>query len=329
MDEQNPQAQTEQAFSDALAAFSKDDAPAATVVAQAPTPVVEGDEPETPKPEGEQLEGETTVEPEAAKPVEEAPEKPPEFVKFDKPEQLKRFNDVFGYAKRLERQLEELRRQPPAPPPQPVAPPAPVFQPQTFAEPEPKLADYETADQWGLAVAAWARKAAVSEAVNTLRHETAQQQTQREQREQEAQVSNYINQRIGEGRSKFGMEFDAVSVDLAPFAPYGSNMHQTLFSLQNFPDVVMELGRNLVEADRIARLSPHDQIYEIKDLAKKLIAKQALAAKAQTKLPTKVEAPGQGEDLKTKPSTTKLRMAAKASGELKDWAKVFMSDPTM
>ena len=309
-------------FSSAVAAFAKDEEPPAQAVAQ-PNAAPEGDQPPAPEPEPE------TAEPEKAAAAEVQPEKPAEFVEFTTEAQRKRFNDVFGYAKRLERELQTLRQ---APPPQPVVQkPEPVAQPSSFAEPKPKLADFETADAWGDAVTEWSARKAEHTVLSLVRQQNQQEQTQRQQQEEQARVAHYINGRINEGYQKFGRhEFDNVCADLVNFAPHGSTMYHTLFGLAHYPEVSMYLGKNLAEADRISNLLPHDQIYELKDLEKKLIAKAALATKTQPKLPTKVEAPGQGEDPKPASySLSKLRQAAKASGSLQDYQKLFMADPTL
>lgn len=302
-------------FENAVAAFAAED--------QAPEPVVEGARApaqEPPKPEDD------APLPEAAAAEQEPVKKPDDFVEFTTPEQKERFNKVFGYAKRLEREMQALQQRlaapAPAPQPQPVVTPQPT-------EAKPKLADYETADDWAEAVSDWAARKAEHRAATLARQEFLQQQrTQQMQREQE-EVVRYLQSKTSEGYQKYGqMAFDNVCADLAAVAPPGSSMNQALFGLSRFADVVVELGKNLAEADRISRMNHADQIFELKTLERKLIAAEELRNKTQPKIPAKVEAPGTGEDARA-PSTGKLLQAAKQSGNLRDFAKVFESDPTL
>lgn len=318
-----PSDSEEKGFTDAMAAFAKDDAPE-PVAAPAPAP--------TPEPEPE---------PEAAtnKEAEEKtePEKlEDEFIEFTG-KQKERFNSVYGALKRLERENAEYQRrlqsfqyqQPQAQ--HPVAPqPAAPSQPQLLAEPKPKLADFADADSWADAVTDWSVNKAETAALSRLQLETARHDSERHQQDTVRQYNDYINGRIVEGQTKFGQrEFNEAAKDVVEFAPHRSTMYDTLFGLERFPEVVVHLSKNLPEADRISSLRPHDQIYELKALEKKLISKSALAAKQSPTLPTKVEAPGAGEERKPSASVAKLRQAAKASGELRDYAAVFAADPTL
>lgn len=282
----------------------------------APKPVAEGEVAETPEPDA--------PEKEAAVPTVDS-SKPSEFVDFTTPEQKKRFNDVFGYAKRLEREKAALEQQLNAIPryqPQPVVQQAPVVpQPQGFTEPKPKLAEFEDADKWADAVSDWSARKAEFVVMQRTRQEYAVQQTQRQHQEQSNARLQMEEAKIREGHERFGqMEFDNLSNEIANFVT--PVMRDTLFQLKAFPEVVVELGRNLQEADRISRLSPIDQIYELKALERRLLTANELKHKEQQLKPTKVEAPGQGEPPKTSPNLTKLRNAAIASGRLQDFAKL-------
>ncbi len=312
-------------FQNAMAAFAAEDA------VGKPNAVVEGDEPKAPEPEPAPAPEPAEEPPQEQEAAKTEPEKlEDEFIEFTG-KQKERFNSVYGALKRLERENADLQRrvQQPAPvAPQPQA--APVAQPQPFAEQKPKLADFQDADQWGEAVGDWAARKAEHSAIARTEQRYSQEQTLRQQQEETNRIQNFLVARTHEGHQKFGqMAFDNVCADVANFAPYGSVMNQALFSLQRYPEVVVELGKNLHEADRISRLSPHDQIYEIKSLEKKIVAREELAKKAKVNQPTKVEAPGQGEAPRAAPSTAKLRQHAMSTGKLDDFAKIFMADKTL
>ena len=264
-------------------------------------------------------------EPADAEPKEAAPPaKPSEFVEFTTPEQKQRFNDVFGYAKRLERELQSLTQriqQPVTPQPKPPIPAAPQL-----TDDKPKLANYESADDWADAVSDWAASKAERSAVTRANMEFQQRQEQ----EQQARYAHFLQSKTEEGYKKYGQQaFDSVCFDVASVAPPGSTMNQILFGLNNYSDVVLELGKNLQEADRISRLSQVDQIYELKALEKKILTREELSRKAHVKIPTKVEAPGQGEDAKAGVNTAKLRQQAYKTGRMQDFAKVFEGDATL
>jgi hypothetical protein len=208
--------------------------------------------------------------------------------------------------------------------------PKPTTEVKPFLEPKPKLANFETVDQWEDAATEWMSRKATHDAVHSVRQEISQRQELEQRNAQYTQLKSYVDGRINEGYTKFGQKsFDDAATDLIEYAPFGSPMYQTLLSLGKFPDVVMELAKNTQEAERISRLNSNDQIYELKSLEKKLSAREELARKAQPKTPTKVEAPGAGEDQRTAPSMVKLRAKAKASGEVADWARVFANDTTL
>jgi len=311
----------EQGFSDAAAFFDKDEAPPPT---PAPAPEVAKEPEEEPEP----------VAAEAAKEKTEPEQVEEEFIEFSG-KQKERFNSVYGALKRkereeteyqrkiadYERQLQSFRYQQ-----QTVAPQPPVA-PQQFAEQKPKLADFETADQWADAVTDWATRKVEQATMSRLEVQRAQQEAEQHHQSTQQKYNDFINGKIAEGQKKFGpREFNEAAKDIVEFAPHRSTMYNALFDLDHFPEVVLHLSKNLPEADRISSLRPYDQVYELKALEKRL----ALATKQQPKLPTKVEAPGAGEE-PTKPSAAvaKLRQAAKASGDLRQWGAVFQADPTL
>jgi len=316
---------TEQsAFSNAMAAFKQEE-PADTpdTPVGAPNAEVEGDEPKAPEPEAASAEGV-----EAAKPPDEA--KSPALIALEKElDSLKRESKKERQRADYWMQNYQQRAVPtPEPQKQPVAA-------TPFVEPKPKLSQFETTDQWEEAVYNWIERRqdhAVGQVKQEIFQQQAQQQTQREQQEAQQRYHAFLDAKISEGYKKFGQtQFDKACKDLvdSEIVTFGSNMHTTLFNLDRYPEVVMELGKNIAEAERIANLPPQKQIYELEALERRITAKEELARKAQPKLPTKVEAPGQGEDSKIAPSLVKLRQAAKASGNLRDFAKVFQSDPTL
>ena len=312
----------EKGFSDAAAFFGKDEAPTPT-----PKPAPAQEAPKEPEEEPEPAEtAKEKTEPEQVK---------EEFVEYSG-KQKERFNSVYGALKRkereeaeyqrkiadYERQLQSFRYQQ-----QPVAPQPTAVQPQLFAEPKPKLADSETADQWADAVTDWTTRKVEQATMSRLEVQRAQQEADQHHQSTQQRYNDFINGRIGEGQKKFGLrEFNEAAKDIVEFAPHRSTMYNALFDLDHFPEVVFHLSKNLPEADRISSLRPYDQVYELKALEKRL----ALATKQQPKLPTKVEAPGAGEE-PTKPSASvaKLRQAAKASGDLRQWGAVFQADPTL
>ena len=317
----------ETGFQNAVNAFAADEPagePNAGVEGQAfvappladPPPAEAPEEPEPSEPAS----ADATAEPKEAAP----PAKPSEFVEFTTPEQKQRFNDVFGYAKRLERELQSLTQRIQQPVPQPRQPAIPAT-PQP-PDDKPKLANYESADDWADAVSDWAASKAERSAVTRANMEFQQRQEQ----EQQARYSQFLQSKTDEGYKKYGQQaFDSVCFDVASVAPPGSTMNQILFGLNNYADVVLELGKNLQEADRISRLSQNDQIYELKSLEKKILTREELSRKAHVKIPTKVEAPGQGEDAKTGVNTAKLRQQAYKTGRMQDFAKVFEGDATL
>lgn len=273
-----------------------------------PKPVAEAEVAEVPEPAKQ----EAKTEPEK---LEE------EFVEFTG-KQKERFNSVYGALKRLERENAELQKRVAVPQyqPQPVAQPV-VPQPQQFTESKPKLADFQDADTWADAVSDWAARKAEHTAIARARQEFAEQHNVRLRESETSRQQQFMQSRIDEGRQKFGaVEFDNLSAEVANFVT--PVMSDALFQLKAFPQVVVELGRNLHEADRISRLAPYDQIYELKALERRLTTTQELKAKEQQLKPTKVEAPGQGEAPKTTPSVTKLRNAAFESGRTADFAKL-------
>jgi hypothetical protein len=271
-----------------------------------PKPVVEGDK----------------VEPEVPDAELAAAEKPPEFVKFTTPEQQQRFNKMFGYAKRLERELamarEAAQRQPAPPAYQP--PQQPQYSATEFTEKAPKLKDFEDPDVWAEANANWTVRKAKHEA----RMETEQLLARRLEVDQAAQHQRMQQQheerKLNAGYAKYGqIDFDDASNDLATVVT--QPMRNTLFQLDHFEDVVVHLGKNLQEAERIARLPFLDQAYELKSLDRRLSAKVELQRKEVQPKPTPVEKPGQGEPAQKTNVTQKMRVA-KDSGDLRDWAKV-------
>ena len=271
-----------------------------------PKPVVEGDR----------------IEPEVPDAELAAVEKPPEFVKFTTPEQQQRFNKMFGYAKRLERELalarEQAQRQPAQPTYQP--PQQPQYSATDFTEKAPKLKDFEDPDVWAEANANWTVRKAKHEA----RMETEQLLSRRMELDQAAQQQNLQRQheerKLNAGYAKYGqIDFDDASNDLATVVT--QPMRNTLFQLDHFEDVVVHLGKNLQEAERIARLPFLDQAYELKSLDRRLSAKVELQRKEVQPKPTPVEKPGQGEPAQKTNVSQKMRVA-KDSGDLRDWAKV-------
>lgn len=290
-----------------------------------PKPVVEGEVAEPPVPEPEPK----PESPEPGEPpqVPQEARKPDDFVEFTTPEQKERFNKVFGYAKRLEREKADLLQrlqqppvyQPQQPPPQPQRPETPAF-----TEPKPKLGDFADADQWGDALSDWAARRAEHIAVSRAQEAITRHQVRQEHEAAERSEQMFKDSKITEGRQKYGLaEFDGLSAEVAHFVT--PIMSQTLFQLQRFPDVVVELGRNLQEAERISRLSPIDQIYELKSLERRLTSQEQLKAKAQPKQPTRVEQPGAGVGPTEAPTYQKLKKAALTSGgDLDAYAKLFM-----
>jgi hypothetical protein len=312
-------AATESAFESALSAFAAEDTPAPPPQAP-PKPVVEGDEPAAPDPEtDEAADGEAAE----AKPAD--PESPGLAALRKELDSLKR--ETKKERQRAEYWMNNYQQR--AAQPAPEAP-KPTTEVKPFLEPKPKLANFETVDQWEDAATEWMSRKATHDAIHNMRQEQAQNKAIEEKATQYTQLKQYVDGRINEGYTKFGQKsFDDAATDLIEYAPFGSPMYQTLLSLGKFSDVVMELAKNTQEAERISRLNSNDQIYELKSLEKKLSAREELARKAQPKTPTKVEAPGAGEDQRTAPSMVKLRAKAKASGEIQDWAKVFAGDTTL
>lgn len=252
-------------------------------------------------------------------------EKPPEFVKFDKPEQQNRFNKMFGYAKRLERELAMLREQQSRTTPtngyspSAYAPTQPLSTTE-FTEKAPKLKDFEDPDVWAEANANWTVRKAKHEA----RIEAEQMFARRMEVDQATHQQNLQRQheerKLNAGYAKYGqIDFDDASNDLATVVT--QPMRNTLFQLDHFEDVVVHLGKNLQEAERIARLPFLDQAYELKRLDRRLSAKVELQRKEVQPKPTPVEKPGQGEPAQKNNARQKMRVA-KDSGDLRDWAKV-------
>lgn len=303
------------AFQQAVAAFAAEEKPKEETPAPVtpPTPVVEGAVAETPAPE--------------TPPAQEA-KKPDDFVEFSTPEQKERFNKVFGYAKRLEREIESLRQQRVAPPvyqPQPVTPQQPVVPQPSFTEAKPKLSQFEDADQWADAVLAWSERKAEAAAAR-VRDEWMTQQKQQEQQAASTREREYQDARIAEGMNKYGTtEFSSLAQEVGNFIGPGMKAYDVLFSLKRFPDVVAELGRNLELADRISRLHEYDQVHELKALERRLIAQEELRAKTPPKTPTKVEQPGTGLGPQAVPGFQKLKKEAlESGGDMDAFAKVFM-----
>lgn len=311
--------QTDNAFESALSAFAAEDTPQPPQAP--PKPVVEGDEPAAPDPDTDtdETEGEA-VEAKAAE-----PESPSLAALRKELNDLKR--ESKKQSQRAEYWMNNYQQRATQPPPE--APKA-ITEAKPFLEPKPKLANFETVDQWEDAATEWMSRKATHDAIHNMRQEQAQNRAIEEQNTKYTQLKSYVDGRINEGYTKFGQTiFDDAADDVIEYAPIGSPMYQTLLTLGKFPDVVMELAKNTQEAKRISRLNTNDQIYELKSLEKKLSAREELARKAQPKTPTKVEAPGAGEDQRTAPSMVKLRAKAKASGDVADWAKVFAGDTTL
>ena len=310
-------------FDNAFNIFAKDDeTPRVPEPPRPPEPAIEGDEPPAPEPEPAPP-TEPGTEPEETK----TEAKSPALIALEKElSELRR--ESKKERQRADYWMQSFQQRvtpPPEPPKQPEAAP--------FAEPKPRLSQFQTTDEWEDAVFKWVEARddhATARLKQEIFHEQARQQTEQRQAEEMARYFNHVNTRIAEGQTKFGQSaFNAACNDLIDFAPKDSPMYQRIFNLQKSADVIMELGKNLREAERISQLGDEDQIYELKSLEKKIHSREELARKAQTKIPTKVEAPGAGEDAKQSPSVAKYRQAAKASGALRDWGKVFQADPTL
>lgn len=305
-------------FDNAVNVFAKEEPPDTPEPPRPPEPAVEGDEPETPQPEPPPSE-----EKPEDKPAEQEA-KSPALVALEK-ELLELKRESKKERQRADYWMQNFQQQvaPKPEPPKPVVSAAPP--------PRPKLSQFETTDQWEEAVFNWIEDQ-TKQVKQEIFQQQAQQQTERQQQEAQQKYTSFLDAKISEGQKKFGQtQFDKVCNDLVEdgIVTYGSNMHTTLFNLDRYPDVVMELGKNMAEAQRIANLPPQKQIYELEALERRIIAKEELARKAQTKIPTKVEAPGAGEDAKQSPSVAKFRQAAKASGGLRDWGKVFQADQSL
>jgi hypothetical protein len=317
---------SEQGMADAVAAFAKDEVPA-PIPTPAPTPPPQVPTPEEEPPLEEPPDEEAKDKVAAEKTEPEEMEE--EFVQFEGKQKV-RFNKVYGKLQNtlranaeLEERIQQLQRYQQQPQPVVPQPQQPGFYQPAPPEAKPLLANFETADQWADAVADWsvrkAGAAAMSELASQLSRQTQDRMVQ--------DYNNHINGKIAEGQKKFGVQqFNDASKDIVQFAPHGSPLYNELVELERFPEVVIHLSKNLELANHISSLSQRDLIYELKSLERKL----ALAAKIPPKLPTKVEAPGNGDE-PAKPSAglQKLRAAAKASGAVKDFAKLFQADPTL
>jgi hypothetical protein len=310
-------------FASAMAAFAAE-AEQEPPQQEPPKPVVEGEVAKAPEPETPDAEVET---PETPTTTDEG--KSPALIALEKEiDTLKR--ESKKERQRADYWMQNYQQRPvPQPEPKPVVTAAP------FAEPKPKLSQFETTDQWEEAVFNWVERRtdhAAGQVEKKILEQQAQQQTERLKREEEGRYQAFLDAKTSEGYQKFGQPaFDKVCQELVESGnvTFGSIMHTTLFNLDRYPDVVMELGKNPAEVERISRLRPQKQIYELESLERKIIAREELSKKAQIKTPTKVEAPGQGEDPKQGTDTRKLIQTAKASGNLRDFAKVFQADPTL
>lgn len=163
----------------------------------------------------------------------------------------------------LEREMEELRRQaqPPQPKPEPVE-----------GAPDPsKFDDY---GEYMRAVSRWEAKQVLDEE----RRNYAETQQQRRQHDAQAQFQRATAEKVSAGQAKY-QDFDAVINDgLAPFLT--PHLHTALIDSDIGEDVAYFLGKNPLEAERIAKLHPVAAAREIGRLEAKLLQTTETAVSA-------------------------------------------------
>jgi len=270
-----------------------------------PEPVKEGAEVEV-KPEDkvseETAEGQETPTGDAEK--QEEPKYVPE----------KRFKEVYGKMKTLERKVQALSAQPVQVVQQPPAQLQP--NPNEFQKPKPVLAQFKDYDEYVDALTDW--KIEKKDWDARIRNYQVEQQ-----RTQQAQATFYEG-KMNEGVGKYEGFYETADDLGQSCTPV---MKEALFRSPMFSELVMVLGDNLDEARRIAGLDPFEQIAEIKAVEKEIKAELAnLKNKETRKEPAKVEKPGEGIPQGISPSLQKLKatgLEKAKTGDMRDLAKFF------
>ena len=163
----------------------------------------------------------------------------------------------------LEREMDELRRQ--------VQPPQPKPEPAEGAPDPSKFDDY---GDYMRAVSRWEAKQVLDEE----RKNYAQSQNQRRQQDAQAQFQRATAERVSAGQQKY-QDFDSVINDgLAPFLT--PQLHTALIDSDIGHDVAYYLGKNPVEAERIASLHPLAAVREIGRIEAKLLQTTETATSA-------------------------------------------------
>lgn len=304
------------AFQEAVAKFAAEGKPAEPTAEQTPTPEkVEEIQPPRPVVEGEQAE--------APPPEKSEPEKlEEEFVEFSG-KQKERFNSVYGRMRQLERENAALRQAPPQP--RQEFQPKPVVQPsQQFTEASPKLADFDDADKWGIALSDWSARKTLHETRQAIEAANAQERQRAQAQQQYDSQAQYENSKVAEGNKKYGEhKFTEYCNNLCDVIP--RSMIPELFALERYADVTVELSKNLQEAERIAALPQFRRIYELQRLEASMTQREELAKKQQQQTPAKVEQPGSGQEQNAaRANFQKLKREALGSdGDIDKFAALF------
>ena len=166
-------------------------------------------------------------------------------------------------AQALARELEALRQ---------VKAPAPD---------EPRMDQFQDIEEYAKAREKWAVNRAIREQDKTRRQAIALQRT--------AELTKQWETRASIGASKYE-DFDEIVGDLKPNSAWSVAMMQE----ENSEEIAYHLGKNIKEAQRIARLDPYAQVREIAKLSIKLATPEAPKKPSKAPPPiTPVTEPGQ------------------------------------
>jgi hypothetical protein len=140
---------------------------------------------------------------------------------------------------------------------------------------EPKVGQFQDYESYIAALTDYK----VEQRMQGVRQQTEAQRQAQSQREHAAQ----IQQKLSSAAAKYA---DFNEVALADDVPISQPMAAAISRLKDSGEVAYYLGSNIEEAHRISRLDPVDQVWEIKELERKLSAPPAVTKAPPPIVPT-------------------------------------------
>jgi hypothetical protein len=235
--------------------------------------------------EGQNQTGEApAADPEGKKPdTDQDPEKQRGTRRFERrlDKAYRRAAEAEARAQLFETQLKEARAQS-----QPPADPS-----------APRLEQFDDVEKYAAAKAKY-------ESEKVLREHSAKQQTESTKRHQAQLIESY-EAKAARAEGKYE-DYDDVVGDISPETPMG----MAIMEADNAEDVAWFLGKNIKEAERIAKLPPLSQIREIGKIEAKLLADPPVKPKTPSKAPAPItplkgaapvttDVPSEQDDMKT------------------------------